>query len=53
MIKEGGRLYTCIREMRALRAELEKTDSSLPTVRQRDRLYSSCADVLTETDGRC
>ena len=31
-IKDGGRLATCIREMKALRKQLEDKDSSLPKV---------------------
>ncbi|EJF55832.1 Diphosphomevalonate decarboxylase [Dichomitus squalens LYAD-421 SS1] len=31
-IKEGGRLATCIREMKALRKQLEDKDSSLPKI---------------------
>ncbi|KAI0709577.1 Diphosphomevalonate decarboxylase [Cerioporus squamosus] len=31
-IKDGGRLATCIKEMRALRKQLEEKDSSLPKI---------------------
>ena len=31
-IKDGGRLATCIKEMRGLRKQLEDTDASLPKV---------------------
>lgn len=31
-IKEGGRLATCIKEMKRLRRELEEKDSNLPKV---------------------
>lgn len=32
-IKEGGRLATCIKEVKSLRRQLEEKDSSLPKVR--------------------
>ena len=32
-IKDGGRLSTCIKELRGLRKELEGKDASLPKVR--------------------
>jgi diphosphomevalonate decarboxylase len=31
-IKEGGRLWVCIKELRAYRAEMEAKDGSLPKV---------------------
>ena len=31
-IKEGGRLWVCIKELRAWRKEMEEKDSALPKV---------------------
>ena len=39
-IKEGGRLATCIAEMRSRRRQLEGKDSSLPKVRVQLLAYS-------------
>ena len=38
IIKEGGRLATCIREMKELRKQLEEKDASLPKVGPQYRL---------------
>jgi diphosphomevalonate decarboxylase len=42
VIKEGGRLHTCIKELRAWRAEEESKQANLPKVSSRCGAVRSC-----------